>query len=72
MASSDNSAEQAPETVRCPDNQCDLIMKGGLASGVVYGSAVNHLAKSYRFRDIAGTSAGAIAARHPPISVLPA
>ncbi|MEL7463987.1 MAG: hypothetical protein AAFN79_07965 [Pseudomonadota bacterium] len=37
-------------------------MKGGIASGVVYGAAINVLARRYRFRSIAGTSAGAIAA----------
>lgn len=45
-----------------PVNECDLIMKGGIASGVVYGSAVARIANDYRFRSVAGTSAGAIAA----------
>ncbi len=42
--------------------ECDIIMKGGITSGVVYPSTVVELAKTYRFRSIGGTSAGAIAA----------
>lgn len=41
---------------------CDLVMKGGITSGVVYPSAALELAKGYRFKNIGGTSAGAIAA----------
>ena len=41
---------------------CDLIMKGGITSGVVYPSAVAGLAERYRLRNIGGASAGAIAA----------
>ncbi|MDD2867452.1 patatin-like phospholipase family protein [Neomegalonema sp.] len=41
---------------------CDLVMKGGVASGVVYPHAVLELAKGFRFKSIGGTSAGAIAA----------
>jgi predicted acylesterase/phospholipase RssA len=37
-------------------------MKGGITSGVVYPGAATELAKTYRFRSIGGTSAGAIAA----------
>jgi predicted acylesterase/phospholipase RssA len=42
--------------------QCDLVMKGGITSGVVYPRAVMVLGERYRFRNIGGTSAGAIAA----------
>lgn len=42
--------------------ECDVVMKGGITSGVVYPMAVYELAKTYRFRNIGGTSAGAIAA----------
>jgi len=42
--------------------ECDIIMKGGITSGVVYPEAILELSKSYRFRCIGGTSAGAIAA----------
>ncbi|HYO70713.1 MAG TPA: patatin-like phospholipase family protein [Archangium sp.] len=45
-----------------PPKQCDLIMKGGVTSGVVYPRAVLELARRYRFRSVGGTSAGAIAA----------
>lgn len=42
--------------------ECDLIMKGGITSGVVYPHALAELAHDYRLRNIGGTSAGAIAA----------
>ena len=45
-----------------PEEVCDLVMKGGVASGVVYPGAILALAKRYRFRNVGGTSAGAIAA----------
>jgi hypothetical protein len=41
---------------------CDLVMKGGITSGVVYPSAVRVLSDRYVFRNIGGASAGAIAA----------
>lgn len=40
----------------------DLVMKGGITSGVVYPLAVAELATTYRFRNIGGTLAGAISA----------
>jgi predicted acylesterase/phospholipase RssA len=42
--------------------ECDLIMKGGITSGVVYPEAVLELHEEYDFRSIGGASAGAIAA----------
>ncbi len=45
-----------------PMHQCDLVMKGGITSGVIYPRLVAELSKVYRFRSIGGTSAGAIAA----------
>lgn len=45
-----------------PVSECDIIMKGGITSGVVYPKAVLGLSRRYRFRSIGGTSAGAIAA----------
>lgn len=42
--------------------ECDLIMKGGITSGIVYPKAIHHLSQHYRFRSIGGASAGAIAA----------
>lgn len=41
--------------------ECDLVMKGGLTSGVVYPETIIELSKTYRLRNIGGTSAGAIA-----------
>ncbi len=45
-----------------PPEQCDIIMKGGITSGVVYPLTICKLAGRYRLRSIGGTSAGAIAA----------
>ena len=45
-----------------PTRSCDIVMKGGITSGVVYPHAVCELAKTYRLRNVGGTSAGAIAA----------
>lgn len=42
--------------------ECDIILKGGITSGIVYPSALSLLATHYRLRSIGGTSAGAIAA----------
>ena len=44
------------------DRFCDLVMKGGITSGVVYPKAIELLSHQYRFKSIGGTSAGAIAA----------
>ncbi|MGE5093951.1 MAG: hypothetical protein ACM3SO_02350 [Betaproteobacteria bacterium] len=41
---------------------CDLVMKGGITSGVVFPKAIAKLATQYQFCNIGGTSAGAIAA----------
>lgn len=43
-------------------DECDLVMKGGITSGIVYPFAILELGRKYRFRSIGGTSAGAIAA----------
>ena len=45
-----------------PSRTCDIVMKGGITSGVVYPHAICELARTYRFVDVGGTSAGAIAA----------
>ena len=44
------------------DRFCDLVLTGGVASGVVYPWAIVELARKYRFRNIGGTSVGAMAA----------
>jgi predicted acylesterase/phospholipase RssA len=41
---------------------CDLVMKGGITSGVIYPHTVCELATSRRLVQVGGTSAGAIAA----------
>ncbi|HHU39792.1 MAG TPA: hypothetical protein GXZ45_10995 [Propionibacterium sp.] len=41
---------------------CDLVMKGGVTSGIVYPRLVTRLAQHHRFVRIGGASAGAIAA----------
>ena len=43
-------------------SDCDLVMKGGITSGIVYPLAACELARQYRFRSIGGSSAGAIGA----------
>ena len=52
----------AGSTRAAPTEDCDIIMKGGITSGVVYPLAACHLAQRYRFRQVGGASAGAIAA----------
>jgi predicted acylesterase/phospholipase RssA len=42
--------------------ECDMVMKGGITSGVVYPRAACRLATRYRLRRVGGSSAGAIAA----------
>ena len=45
-----------------PKLECDIVMKGGITSGVIYPLAVCELAQVYRLRSVGGASAGAIAA----------
>jgi Patatin-like phospholipase len=52
----------AEERYSNPKRFCDIVMKGGITSGVVYPPAACELAQIYRFKNIGGTSAGAIAA----------
>src|ERR1051325_4584550 len=42
--------------------KCDIIMKGGITSGVGYPLAITELAQEFQFKNIGGTSAGATAA----------
>ena len=49
-------------TYQRPAAECDMVMKGGISSGVVYPLTVCKLATAYRLKSIGGTSAGAIAA----------
>ena len=57
MHSDDKRQPEAGEV-----SHCDLVMKGGVTSGVIYPRLVAALADRYRFKNIGGTSAGAIAA----------
>jgi predicted acylesterase/phospholipase RssA len=45
-----------------PTKSCDLVMQGGVTSGLVYPFAILQLACEYSFKSIGGTSAGAVAA----------
>lgn len=54
--------EKSPNKSAQPQLFCDLVMKGGITSGVVYPWAACELSRHYRFKNIGGTSAGAIAA----------
>ena len=54
--------ESAGASSRADYRYCDLVMKGGITSGVIYPMTAVELAKEYRFKNIGGTSAGAIAA----------
>lgn len=51
-----------PQDFAFPADECDIVMKGGITSGIVYPYAILEIAKAKRFRSIGGTSAGAIAA----------
>lgn len=55
-------ADQEKTGSTLPELECDLIMRGGVTSGVVYPGATSEIAKLYRLRSIGGTSAGALAA----------
>lgn len=57
MLTPDPLREQPPA-----DRYCDLILNGGVASGVVYPWALHELARHFRFHSIGGNSVGAMAA----------
>ncbi len=44
------------------DRYCDLVLTGGVTDGVIYPWAILELARAYRFKNIGGTSVGALAA----------
>src|SRR5512135_2655081 len=44
------------------DRYCDVVLTGGVTDGVIYPWAVVELARKYRFKNIGGTSVGAMAA----------
>jgi predicted acylesterase/phospholipase RssA len=59
VLSAQSGASQQAEAPLLP---CDLVMKGGITSGIVYPPAILQLKENYKFQSIGGTSAGAIAA----------
>lgn len=44
------------------DRFCDIVMEGGITSGIIYTAAVAKLSRHYRFQGISGASIGAFAA----------
>lgn len=50
------------ESPPSPELECDVVLKGGITSGVVYPRALGRFAATYRFRRLGGSSAGAIGA----------
>lgn len=50
------------QTYQSPSFESDLVMKGGITSGVVFPLAICELAKKFKLKNIGGTSAGAITA----------
>lgn len=62
MSSDDWQEYAGTDFIKEDLRRCDLVMKGGVTSGVVYPPAIIELATRYRFVNIGGTSAGAIAA----------
>src|SRR5687768_14537316 len=62
-ATADRMAKADPQAYReYIDHSCDLTMRGGTTSGVIYPLAVCALAEHYIFRSVGGASAGAIGA----------
>src|SRR5258708_7306448 len=55
-------AEHSESTDVTERLECDIVMAGGVTSGIIYPGAVAMIARRYRFRSIGGTSVGAIAA----------
>jgi predicted acylesterase/phospholipase RssA len=56
------TAASSSSTAELKLDECDLVMKGGITSGIVYPPVLLKLKEKFRFRNIGGTSAGAIAA----------
>nr|WP_052477785.1 patatin-like phospholipase family protein [Kibdelosporangium sp. MJ126-NF4]CEL13961.1 RpoH suppressor [Kibdelosporangium sp. MJ126-NF4]CTQ88330.1 RpoH suppressor [Kibdelosporangium sp. MJ126-NF4] len=62
-AAADRLAKQDPDAyLDYARRSCDLTMRGGTTSGVIYPLAVCALAEHYVFRSVGGASAGAIGA----------
>lgn len=52
------------------DLTCDVVLKGGVTSGVVFPSFLAELSRVYKFKSLGGTSAGAIGAAGGAIAEL--
>jgi len=68
VADEDGHRTKADEVVESeatppgPVAECDVVMKGGITSGVVYPEALSAIGSTFRIRGIGGASAGAIGA----------
>jgi predicted acylesterase/phospholipase RssA len=63
LSTDQKESEETDQPIEPPRmRECDLVMKGGITSGIVYPPLVLKLKDKYRFRSVGGTSAGAIAA----------
>lgn len=51
----------AHSTYAAAPRECDLVLEGGIAGGVVYPRAILEIARTHRLRNVGGASAGAIA-----------
>jgi hypothetical protein len=60
--SSSYSAEAGTASPWLAHRECDVVMKGGVTSGVIYPLAICEIAMNYRLRGVGGASAGAIGA----------
>lgn len=58
MADESTSKAARPDTLPL----CDIVMEGGVTSGIIYPTAVVELSKQFRLKNIGGTSVGALAA----------
>ncbi|MEH3066094.1 MAG: patatin-like phospholipase family protein [Methylobacterium radiotolerans] len=56
------AAAEAWAEISKPRLPCDIVMAGGVTSGIIYPGAVAEIAKRYGFHAVGGTSVGAIAA----------
>jgi len=61
MTDATHSGED-PASTHAPLLECDIVMAGGVTSGIIYPGAIAMIARRYTFRSIGGTSVGAMAA----------
>jgi hypothetical protein len=58
----DDQTKSGARSRSAPVAECDVVMKGGITSGVVYPLALCEIGSRYRLRGVGGASAGAIGA----------